>query len=85
MARRINRVRLKAFILRRRTNVLGLLAITVFSAAMTALGAVLNFRRTDVLAVVTVLLMLLCLVQMLRMKKSFRTMRTFRGIRKKKA
>lgn len=84
MARKINRERLKTFILRRKANALGLSALTLFSAAATALGALMGFKRTDVLAVVTVLLMLLCLVQMIRMKKSFRTIRAFKCVRRKK-
>lgn len=84
MARKINRERLKAFILRRKANALGLSALTLFSAAATALGALVGFKRTDVLAVVTALLMLLCLVQMIRMKKNFRTIRAFKGVRRKK-
>lgn len=84
MARTINRERLNTFLLRRRANALGLLAITVLSAAITAVCAFTGFKRTDMLIVVTALLMLLCLVQIIRMKKSFRTMRAFRGVRKKK-
>lgn len=83
MARKINRKRLKTFILRRRANAMGLFALTALAVLVTLICALAGFRRTDVLIVVTALMMLLCAIQLFRMKRSFRTMRAFRGIRKK--
>ena len=84
MANKLNRERLKAFILRRKLNAFGLLSITVASVLITLLCALIGFPRTDILAVVTVLLVLLCFVQAFRMRSSFRTIRSFKGSRKKK-
>ena len=85
MPRKINRTRLKAFIARRKTNSLGLSIITVASALITLICAMTGFKRTDVLAVVTVLLIALCLLQAIKYRKSFRTMKSFKGLRKKKS
>ena len=85
MPGRINRASLKAFIARRRTNALGLTIITAASAVITLICAMTNFKRTDVLAVITVLLAALCLLQAFRYKKSFRTMKSAKGFRKKKS
>ncbi len=84
MPGKFNRERIKAFILRRKLNALGLLVITAASALITLLCALNGFARTDVLAIVTVLLVALCFVQMRRMRSRFRTMRDFKGFRKKK-
>lgn len=84
MANKLNRERLKAFILRRKLNAFGLLSITVASVLITLLCALIGFPRTDILAVVTVLLVVLCFVQAFRMRSSFRTIRSFKGSRKKK-
>lgn len=84
MANKLNRERLKAFILRRKLNAFGLLSITVASVLITLLCALIGFPRTDILAVVTVLLVALCFVQAFRMRSSFRTIRSFKGSRKKK-
>ena len=84
MANKLNRERLKAFILRRKLNAFGLLSITVASVLITLLCALIGFPRTDILAGVTVLLVVLCFVQAFRMRSSFRTIRSFKGSRKKK-
>ena len=84
MANKLNRERLKAFILRRKLNAFGLLSITVASVLITLLCALIGFPRTDILAVVTVLLVVLCFVQAFRMRSSFRTIRSFKSSRKKK-
>ena len=84
MANKLNRERLKAFILRRKLNAFGLLFITVASVLITLLCALIGFPRTDILAVVTVLRVVLCFVQAFRMRSSFRTIRSFKGSRKKK-
>ena len=84
MANKLNRERIKAFILRRKLNAFGLLSITVASVLITLLCALIGFPRTDILAVVTVLLVVLCFVQAFRMRSSFRTIRSFKGSRKKK-
>lgn len=84
MANRINRDRLKAFILRRRLNAFGLLIITFVSAFVTILCALNSFDKTDILVVVTVLLVLLCFVQAFRMRSSFRTIRSFKGSPRRK-
>ena len=85
MPRKINRTSLKAFLARRRTNALGLTIITAASAVITLICAMTGFKRTDVLAVVTVLLITLCLLQAFKYRKSFRTMKSFKGFRKKKS
>ena len=85
MPGKINRTRLKAFIARRKTNSLGLSLITAASALITLICAMTGFKRTDVLAVVTVLLIALCLLQAIKYRKSFRTMKSFKGLRKKKS
>ena len=85
MPRKINRNSLKDFLARRRTNALGLTIITAASAVITLICAMTGFKRTDVLAVVTVLLITLCLLQAFKYRKSFRTMKSFKGFRKKKS
>ena len=84
MRHRINRERIKAFILRKKANFFGLLAITALSVIATLLAALFGFHRTEILAIVTVLLILLCLLQLYKMRSSYRTMPSFRGFRKKK-
>lgn len=84
MANKINRERLKAFLLRRRLNAVALLIITALSAIVTIICALTGFARTDILAVVTVLLLALCFVQAFRMRSSFRTLRSFKGSPRKK-
>ena len=84
MANHSKRERLRAFLLRRKLNAFGLLAITVLSALMTLAGALLGFGRTDILAVITLLLVVLCFVQAYRMRSSFRTIRAYRAERRKK-
>lgn len=84
MANKINRERLKAFILRRRLNAFGLLTITAISAVITIICALTGFDRTDILVVVTALLVLLCFVQAFRMRSSFRTIRSFKGSPRRK-
>jgi len=80
-----NKRSLKAFMTRRRINALGLTIITAASALITLICALIDFKRTDVLAVVTILLFALCLLQAFKYRKSFRTMKSFRGTRKKKS
>jgi len=85
MPGKLNRSRLKAFIIRRKTNALGLTIITAASALITLICAFIGFKRTEVLVLVTALLIALCLLQAFKYRKSFRTMKSFRGSRKKKA
>ena len=84
MANHFTRERLKAFLLRRKLNAFGLLAITAFSALITLAGALCGFGRTDILAVITLLLVVLCFVQGYRMRSSFRTIRSYRAARRKR-
>lgn len=84
MKHRINKEKIKAFIVRKKANFFGLLAITALSVVVTLLAAMSGFRRTEILAVVSVLLVLLCLLQLYKMRSSYRTMPSFRGFRKKK-
>jgi len=84
MPRKFNRTSLKAFIARRKTNTLGLTIITAASALITLICAMTGFKRTNVLAVVTILLIALCLLQAFKYRKSFRTIKSFKGSRKKK-
>lgn len=85
MPRKINRSRLKAFIERRKTNALGLTLITAASAMITLICAITGFKRTGMLAFVTILLIVLCLIQAIKYKKPFRTLKSFKGLRKKSA
>lgn len=84
MGQTSKREKLKAFFLRRKINAMGLLVITMMSAIITILCALVGFSRTDVLAIVTALLVLLCFVQSFKLKKSFRTIHASRGLRKKR-
>ena len=84
MKHRINRERIKAFVLRKKANFFGLLAITALSVVITLLASLSGFRRTGILAVVSVLLVFLCLLQLYKMRSSYRTMHSFRGFRKRK-
>ena len=84
MANPSGRERLRAFLLRRKLNALGLLAITAGSLVITLIAGLCGFVRTDILALVALLLVVLCFVQGYRMRASFRTMRAFRGFRRKK-
>lgn len=84
MAKKFNRERFKEFVLRRKLNAFGLLAVTLMSAIITLICALRGFARTNVLVVVTVLLVLLCLLQAIKMRKCFRTIPKFRGSRKKR-
>lgn len=81
----INKEKLRAFIMRRKINALGLLVITFMSAVITVICALQGFDKTDILAVVTVLLVLLCFIQEIKLRKSFRTIPKFKGSRKKRA
>lgn len=83
MARSFNRKNLTAFIQRRKINALGLTMITAASAIITLLCALMDFKHTDVLILVTIALIVLCLVQYFRNRRGFRTMHHFRGFRKK--
>lgn len=84
MKNRINRERLKAFIIRRRANFIGLVIITLLSVLSTLLLYAVHSSKADVLALVSVLLILLCFVQTYKMKSSYRTIPSFRGFRKRK-
>ena len=84
MKRRFDREKLKAFIIRRKVNFFGLLAITAVSALSTLALWLMHSPRTRILVAVTVLLMLLCALQAYRMRSSYRTMPDFRGFRKKR-
>ncbi len=84
MAHRISRERFKAFILRRKLNAFGLLSVTLISLIITVICALVGFKRTEVLAVVTVLLIALCFVQRYKMRSSFRTIKSTKGFRRKK-
>ena len=82
--KRLNREKLKAFIVRRKANYLGLLTITLVSLIATLVLALRHSRRTGILVVVTVLLLVLCALQTFKMRSSYRTMHSFHGLRKKK-
>ena len=84
MANLSRRERLKAFLLRRKLNAFGLLAITAGSLIATLIAGLCGFAHTDLLALVALMMVALCFVQGYRMRASFRTMRAFRGFRKKK-
>jgi len=87
MARRFNKEKLKAFLIRRRINAFGLFIITVISALITLLGALFKipYKKLDLLFLVTAALIVLCFIQAFKMRKSFRTIRSFKGHRKKNA
>ena len=82
MANGVNRKKLSAFIARRKINALGLTVITAASAIITLICAMTSFKRTDVLAMVTIALVALCFVQYFRNRKGFRTMHAFKGKRR---
>ena len=84
MSRKFNRERLKAFMTRRKINALGLSVITAASALITLICAMTDFKRTEILVIVTIALVVLCLIQAFKNRKAFRTMKSFRGWRKKK-
>lgn len=84
MPQKINKEKLKAFILRRKLNAFGLLTITVLSAVITLLCVLTGFAHTDILVIVTILLVLLCFLQAYKLRSSFRTIPSFKGSRKKK-
>lgn len=84
MAKKFNGEKLKAFLLRRRINTMGLFMTTGVCALLTLLCAVTGFARTGMLIFVTAMLVVLCLFQMWRLRSSFRTMRSFKGFRKRK-
>ena len=84
MAHTISRERFKAFILRRKLNAFGLLVITLLSLITTIICALVGFKRTDVLVIVTILLIALCFVQRYKMRSSFRTIKSTKGFRRKK-
>lgn len=82
MAKAFNRKRLAAFIQRRKINALGLTMITAASAIITLLCALIGFRHTDILAMVTIAMVALCLIYYFRNRKGFRTMHAFKGKRR---
>ena len=84
MANRINRKRLKAFLLRRKLNSFGLLIITLFSLIISILCLLSGFAHTDIIITVTVLFVLLCFVQAYKMRRSYRTIRSFKGSPRRK-
>lgn len=81
--KKLNREKLRAFMLRRKLNTIGLLVITAISALITIICAIKGFGRTELLALVTVLLILLCILQEFKLRSSFRTIRAFKGFRRK--
>ena len=83
---RINKTKIKEFILRRRMNLLTLIVITLMSIVITAICLMTGFsqERVEILELVTALLIVLCCIQSYRMHKSYRTMKAFKGKRKKK-
>ena len=84
MKKRFNREKLKAFIVRRKANYLGLLTITAVSLIATLALALRHSRRTGILVVVSILLLILCALQTYKMRSSYRTIPSFHGFRKKK-
>ena len=84
MPRETKREKLKAFLMRRKINALGLLVLTIASAVITVLCAVKRFARTDLLILITALLVVLCFVQAFKLRKSFRTIRSSKGLRRKR-
>lgn len=83
MSKRFNREKLKQFILRRKSNTLGLIILTALSALITLIASLTGFARAHLLAIVTLLLVGLCLVQLIRVRSSFRTLKS-KGLRRKK-
>ena len=81
----VNREKLRDFIQRRKINAFGLLALTVLSLAVTLLGILTGFSRTNILVFVTIMLLLLCAVQLYKLRHSFRTIRSFKGLRKRRS
>jgi len=81
--KKINKVKLRAFIQRRKINALGLLMITFMSAVTTIICAMRGFARTDILVMVTAALIVLCMIQEVKLRKGFRTIPSFKGARKK--
>lgn len=81
----VNREKLREFIQRRRINTFGLFVLTALSAAVTLLGVLTGFSRTNILAFVTIMLLLLCAVQLYKLRRSFRTIRSFKGMRKRRS
>ena len=51
--------------------------------AVTLLGILTGFSRTNILVFVTIMLLLLCAVQLYKLRHSFRTIRSFKGMRKR--
>lgn len=84
MANKINRERLKAFLLRRKLNAVSLLSITVISILISIFCAVSGFAHTDIILIVTALLVLLCFIQAYKMRRSYRTLRAFKGSPRRK-
>ena len=84
MKRRLDREKLKAFIVRRLANFYGLIAITLISLIATLALFMRRSPRTGILVVVTLLLLALCALQVFKMRSSYRTIPSFRGSRKKR-
>lgn len=84
MARKINKERLKSFVLNRKLNAFGLLSVTLLSVLITVFCAIRNFPRTNILLICTLLLIVLCFVQQFRMHSSFRRLPSFKGRRRKR-
>ena len=85
MAIKINKEKLKTFLLRRRINSFGLFLITVMCILITLLCALLGLpsSKLDLLVMVDIALVVLCFIQAFKTRKSFRTIRSFKGSRKK--
>ena len=83
---RINKTKIKEFVLRRRMNLLTLIVITLMSIVVTTVCMMTGFsrERVEILELVTALLIVLCCIQSFRMHKSYRTMKDYKGKRKKR-
>lgn len=84
MSQHERREKLRAFLLRRKTNAMGLLVLTIMCAVISLLCAFSDFPHTDLLLLVTGLLILLCFVQAFKLRKSFRTIHTSSALRRKR-
>ncbi len=84
MSQHERRERLRAFLLRRKINAMGLLVLTILCAVISLLCAFSDFPHTDLLLLVTVLLILLCFIQGFKLRKSFRTLHTAGTLRRKR-
>ncbi len=84
MSQHERREKLRAFLLRRKINAMGLLVLTLMCAVITLLCAFTDFAHTELLLLVTALLILLCFLQAFKLRKSFRTIHTSSGLKRKR-